>query len=1072
MHEPIGIDIDKPLFSWVFKADKSMKQTQAQIMVGTLPGGNDCWDSGVTQTDRSINIPYAGSPLRPETRYFVTVKTWDENGKLQQAQTFFETGLMNPDIRAWEGAQWIGAPEYYVSSDTLSVFTLETTLCIEEGNRAGVVFGANDARLMDKEKNEYLIAGENYIRYVVDVTSIPAMIEIYRVGYAPEDSKDAPFAAFPAVNVETSEPVITEENRRKSHKLTIEVTGNCAYTYVDGIKVDEEIRMGYMGPQKEPRQLNPLGANDTTTYPRLCDIGYYVGKETKAHFDGLHVRNLRAPKAEIIALDTENGKSLTGECQETVNPSKHSIPMLRRDFAIKAGIRQARLYATARGIYECSINGKRVGDEFFAPGASQFDKHLMYQTYDVTEFLTEGENAIGCTLASGWWCDSITYEIVNYNFWGDKMSFLAKLVVTYEDGSREVFTTNTEQWQYYGEGPYTFAGFFNGEHYDARKAYIYEDYSKPGFKIDGMISPAVIQPVHIDRVGEPGPFSWPELNSQEPEIIGNYNAPVREVEVLTAKSVMEPAKGVFIYDLEQEIAGIPVIKLRGKSGQQVKIRYGEMLYPKLEEYGALAGRMLQINLREASNIDIYTCRGDGVEIYKPKFTFHGFRYIEITGVDTPPALEDVKGVLLSSVGEITGKFECSNPLVNKLVSNVTYSQRCNFISIPTDCPQRNERMGWLGDTHVFCRTATYQSQTKNFYLRNLQAIRDLQEENGRFPNIAPFGGGFGGITYESAMIFMTWELYQQYGDFSVVEEFYDSMDKWMQTLDKAGMPGCLGEFGLGDWLSPDETDLFLVWNAFYYKDAKLMALYAKKMGKEADADRYEKVAEATKVYWNNAFIDPETGMTRGIDEKTNDTQGSYAIALNCGVFAEKWLDSAYENLARKTKECGCTVRTGFFGTGPLNPMLSAGGHADLAQELINQTACPSWLYPVTQGATTVWERWDSFTSERGFGGKNAMNSFNHYSLGCVLSWLYENVLGIQRDENEPGYKHFTLNPEIGGFEYAKGGINTPHGRIESAWERKNGAIRYSCTIPENTTAILKLGEIERELSSGVFEFVC
>lgn len=368
----------------------------------------------------------------------------------------------------------------------------------------------------------------------------------------------------------------------------------------------------------------------------------------------------------------------------------------------------------------------------------------------------------------------------------------------------------------------------------------------------------------------------------------------------------------------------------------------------------------------------------------------------------------------------------------------------------------------------FFRTATYQSQVKNFYLRNLQAMRDLQTESGRLPNIAPFGGGFGGVTYESAMILMTWELWQQYGDFSVVEEFYDAMDRWMSALTAAGMPGNIQEFGLGDWLSPDETDAHLIWNAFHYRNARIMARYAEKLGKTEDAKKYQDMASATRTYWNDTFVDPATGMTRTSSGKINDTQGSYAIALSCGVFYEE--QRAFEHLARKTRECGCTVRTGFFGTGPLNAMLSAGGYHDLAQKMINETSYPSWLYPVTRGATTVWEHWDSYTVANGFGGHNAMNSFNHYSLGCVLSWLYESVLGIKRDESDPGYRHFTLAPEIGGFEFARGGIPTLRGRIESGWEYKDGDVLYHCRVPKNSTATLILGDIKKELGSGEYSF--
>lgn len=1054
---------------------KDTMQKKAQILVGTEDDPAACWDSGILETDCSMGISYEGKSLAPETRYQINIKVWDEAREFAQGKAFFETGMMNCHIDAWEGAAWIGAPEFAVSADNLGVFVLESTFVIEKGNRAGVVFGANDFRLLDKSKNEQMISGENYIRFVLNVEKIPAIVEIYRVGYAPEDRADRQLYEIPAVDVKTGEAVITEENRRCPHKMTIEVEGNGAYTYLDGHKIDETVNETPFGERHEPRQMNPLGAVDVTTFPRLCEIGYYVGEGSEAQFDGIRVRNLRHPCAEILAVDTENGKHIQGEHQETKDPSCHSIPMLRRNFTVNGKVKKARLYATARGIYECSINGKRVSDEYFAPGASQFDKHLMYQTYDVTDWLVQGENGIGCILASGWWSDSFSFRLYNYNYWGDKPSFLGKLVIVYEDGRREVFVTDNTSWDYFGEGPYRYAGFFNGEHFEAEKAYIYEDFSKADFYIGGMKKPEIIKPVFMEeREGIfPGAACWPAMNETEPELVGNYQAPVHEVEVLTAKCMTEPLPGVYIYDLGQEIAGVPRIRFHGKKGQKIILRFGEILYPELEEYKGLWGQMLQANLRDASSTDVYICRGDEEEWYQPRFTFHGYRYVEISGLEKALALEDVKSVLLSSVKKITGEFQCDNELLNRFVKNVCYSQFCNFISIPTDCPQRNERMGWLGDTHIFCRTATYQSDVKNFYLRNLQAMKDMQDKNGRFPSIAPFGGGFGGLTYECAMILMVWELYQQYGDASVVEEYYDSMARWMESIKQAGIPG-MPKLGfnewLGDWLAPKPADDYLIWNAFHYRNAHLMERFALLLGKDSDATRYREEASRIKDYWNETFVEKETGRTQNSDGTLCDVQGSYSIALNCGVFAEEYVKRAYAHLARTTEEGNYTIQSGFFGTGPLNPMLSKGGYPEIAQKTITQTVCPSWLYPVTQGATTIWERWNSFTRENGFGGNNSMNSFNHYSLGSVLSWLYENTLGIQRDEEHPGYKHFTLKPEMGTFGFAKGGIETPHGRIESSWEKTKMGYCYRCTIPVNTKATVVLGENTQELGSGTYTF--
>lgn len=1065
---PMGLDDPNPLFSWKFESAEAMKQTKARIMVGLHPEGAEFWDSGERITDRSIGIRYEGLPLQGETQYYVTLLTWNQAGTCCKKTSKFETGIMNPHIDAWEGAQWIGAPEYAVCADAMSVFTIESRFKILEGNRAGIVFGANDPRLLNRNRNESLLEGENYIRYVLNLDSSPASIEIYRVGYAPEDREAEPFAVFPAVDAENGSEVITEEKKDLPHTLKVVVTGNCAFTWLDGILVDRIERSWYFGTISAGRQLNPLGSQDITTFPHLCSIGCYAGAGTKVHFDGLRVFHNRKPHAKIVDWKSE-GLVLSGESQVLHDPSCHALPMLRREFSVKNGLKRARLYATARGIYECRINGGRVDDAYFAPGASQFDKHLLYQTYDVTEQLHEGENAMGCILASGWWSDAQTYTLENYNFWGDRMSFLSKLVLEYADGSRETVVSSPENWQYYGEGPYRYAGFFHGETFDARKGYLLRAFFMPGFAAGGCKQPEVICPVAIETNYPDAPIPWATVNETEPELIGHFQAPVLQTEILMAKGMSEPAPGVFIYDLGQEIAGVPRLLLHGKEGQKITIRYGEMLYPALEEYGELAGRMLQANLREASNTDEYICCGEGAEVYSPRFTFHGFRYIEITGVEQAPKLEDVQGILLSSVTKLTGKFTCSNELVNKLVSNVGYSQRCNFISIPTDCPQRNERMGWVGDTHVFCRTATYQSDVKNFYIRNLQAMQDLQRADGRLPDIAPVGGGFGGITYESAMVLMVWELYQQYGDEGIIRDFYPSMKKWMDAMDHVGFPGTPWEFGLGDWLAPVETDNHLIWNAFHYRNCVYMARFAEILGSGEDAREYCQKAEEAKEFWNAHFIN-EKGMTCNANGDPCDTQASYAISLSCGVVAEEKRRSFADALARKTKECGCRVQTGFFGTGPLNPMLCEGGYPELALALIQQTGYPSWLYPVTQGATTVWERWDSYTLEKGFGGQNAMNSFNHYSLGSVVSWLYEYVLGIQRDEEAPGYQHFTLHPLIQGFNRASGQIETPFGVVESGWAITGNTLEYRCAIPANAEATLILNGNTRHLSSGKYIF--
>ncbi len=1117
METPLGLDEEKPVFSWLFETESGDRilhheapgefQAKARILAGSAPNANDFWDSGIMETGISTGIKYDGAELPPMTSCYVKVQVCSRDGEWSEASSWFETGLMSGrtqedraacDDSAWRGAKWIGSPEYAIAADTLGAFVLESTFRIEEGGRAGLVFGANDPRLMDRYKNEMLLEGENAIFYLINIASLPASLEIYRYGYSPDDSRERPLYVLPLLDINTGEEVITPENLHSFHTLRIEVEGNGAYTFLDGHPVDESTRRTSDGEVRSPRVLNPLGILDVTTYPRLCSIGYYADEDTAAVFkDGIHVRNLRNPGNEIYVLDKAgirisgkkdnsrertNRESISREgigCgfMQVTDPSCHSVPMLRSRFRVGSRLKKARFYATARGIYSCLLNGKWIDDVYFAPGASQFDRHLMYQTYDLTDALSPGENVIGCILASGWWSDAFSFRVYNTNYWGDKPSFMAMLILTYEDGFEETIVTSPEDWEYYGEGPVRYAGFFNGEYYDARLEGAAADFFA-GKEIGVLKRPEIVTPVFIEeREGIfAGACAWPAVNEREPVITGNYQAPVRAVETFDAKTCTQPRPGVFVYDLGQEIAGVSLITFHEKAGQRITIRYAEMLYPDLERYKGLEGMILQANLRDAASTDVYICSGKPGETFSPRFTFHGYRYIEITGVENPPKTEEVKSLLLSSVPKITGSFECDDPLVNRLVQNVRYSQLCNFISIPTDCPQRNERMGWTGDTQAFCRTANLQSSVKNFYLRNLQAMADLQTEDGRLPCIAPFGGGFGGMTYESSMILIVKELYAHYGDKEIVEKYFPVMDEWMDSMKKIGLPGMPSvsfNAWLGDWLAPNPADPYLIFNAFHYRNAVYMEHFAKLLGRTGKAEEYARLAAEAKEYWNRVFADTNTGMTKNADGSICDVQGSYAIALACHVFDEALEKKAYEHLARKTIEEDYTVGTGFFGTGCLNPMLSAGGYADIAGKTVTNKKCPGWLYPITQGATTIWERWNSFTAEEGFGENNAMNSFNHYSLGSVVGWLYENVLGIRRDDEHPGYSHFILRPETETFSYAKGQIQTPHGIIESSWEHidEENSIRYRCTIPVNTSAELILGKSKMRLGSGTYEFI-
>jgi alpha-L-rhamnosidase len=1088
--EPIGLDIENPNFSWHLTSDGwDVKQSSCRITVVNADNAEEImWDSKRIMSSESTGITYSGKSLAPCQRYRVNLRVWDNKDRIAEYETFFETGFMDASAKAWGDAAWLAAPRFSLNAQNRGVFVIESEFRLDRGSRrAGIIFGAKDFRLFNRLYNEYGLANENYIRYEINVTEIetkPATIDIYRVGYAPGDRADVPFASVIL-------PQITAANAYDFHTLRIEVDGNNAVTYLNGGLIDGKWKE--YGPKKflTGRVLNPRGDNDVLTYPKLCEIGFFAGEDDTAYFKYYSVRNLRTPSAEYIR-ETPGGNlygepgifaggvKCDGDCfvisggQITREPTGVSIPMFRSLFNSPTDkeIKSARLYITARGIYDCAVNGKAVTERLLPPGLTQYDKRMNYQSYDITELVQTGDNGIGVTLASGWWSDSQTFTVKNFNYFGDKEAFICKLVLVYTDKSKEVYVSNTREWKYCGNGPYTYASLFQGEHFDARKKAVYCDYSKPDFDASKWETPVTYAPVPIGETDIWFARAYPAVNQTEPLFEGGYDAPVYAVDTITAKNLIPVEPGCYIYDFGQEMAGVPHINLYGKAGTRVVIRYAEMLYPDMPRYAGKAGTMMVENYRDAGSIDIYICSGkDGGEVYQPKFNFHGYRYIEINGIEKPLALNDVQSIQYSSITDFDGRFTSSNALLDRFAENVKWSQLCNFINIPTDCPQRNERMGWAGDTHVFCRTALHNSNLKLFYERNLQAMADLQDDQGRFPEIAPIGGGFGGITYECASIFVLWELYRQYGDLRPIKKFYPGLKKYMAYMENKGLPGeAAEEIGpLGDWLAPEETDKGMLWNAFYYREADIMSRLATVIGAVEDALEYRGLAERVKQFWNARFIDPITGMTRSMNGEKCDTQCSYALPMEYGVMDE--MGKAAEHLARRTKELGFTVGTGFFGTGLINNALSKSGYIQEAFNLMLQMGFPSWLFPVTQGATTIWEQWDSFSDERGFGNYNTMNSFNHYALGSVLSWMYEWILGIKKHDVCHGYRHFTLQPCIHALDYAEGSVSSPYGIIKSGWRKDGGRFEYRCEIPVNTNATLMLPNAGvMELGSGIYKF--
>lgn len=1121
---PIGIDVVKPRFSWQMTATDGKRgvfQTAYQILV-TDQDGTLTWDSGKNETGVSLGIEYNGIPLKPTTRYNWKVSVWDQSGKRYTDESWFETGLMNPDISAWSGAQWIGggSDDLVLYSHYLSVFTVEYNIQLDSGStstKASFILGANDERLLDKNLNVFGVSSnknEHYIEIELDISHVDgsenglAKLNIYRKGYHPSDSNSKPL-----FSLDIPSESIKLQNKYQSHQVRLEsIFGNFTL-YVNGTRLVSAGSQPSRSFGGGGINVNPAGnGGDYIAFPMLADIGFLINEGQKASFSEVIVRNYRKPsnilfKENLLSqpysgifsdaaanvkgfeiasgayqLDARNGKLLI-----TADPSRNSMPLLRTEFQTKQGsIKKARLYVTARGIYEMYINGKRIGEDYFNPGLTQYNVTHLYQTYDVTEMIKpDSRNAMGAMLGEGWWSGNYTFSGVNWNYFGDRQSLLAKLVITYNDESEEIFTTNERDWKYFNGGPVIYGSLFQGEVYDARKEEDVRGWNMAGYddskwkKVNEVPLSGTAFVGTVTGMGGQGSLNYDHLS-----IVGQIGENARIVTTLKAQSYKEVRPGIFVYDMGQNMVGVPdIIVKNAKGGEKVRLRFAEVLYPELDEYRDKAGMLMLENLRAAHAQDIYFLK-PGDNRIAPRFTFHGYRYVEITGLNEAPLPDAVKGNVISSIHNLTAEYKTSNQKVNRLWQNIVWSQLGNFLSIPTDCPQRNERMGWSGDINVYSRTATYIANIDQFFRRHMIAMRNTQNERGRFGDVAPVGGGFGGLLWGSAGITLPWEVYQQYGDVSLLRENYEAMAKYIDFLATTinRETGITSEAVLGDWLGPqnNQTGSAILVTAYHVYILEIMQKVAEVLGLSSDVEKWQAMHKERKEFFNKKFVD-ENHRTMGLiggsfgarnqgvqpELRQVDTQSSYAVGLALDAFNDENKPFAVRYLAeacsRQNKDDAGEIRpayslmTGFIGTAWICKALSDNNYSDIAYKMVQQTSYPSWLYPVEQGATTIWERLNSFTVEKGFGGNNSMNSFNHYSFGAVGQWMIAYSLGIQRDE--PGFRKFILRPEpdpTGQMTYAEGYYDSMYGRIESRWKLLNGKMSYKAVVPANTSAKLYL----------------
>lgn len=1037
MQTPVGIDVKQPQFGWQMKSDRYGAEQKAYRLVvsdseDNLNRGNYVYDSGKTNSGLSVGIKYAGAALKPATRYYWRVTVTDEKKKeIDSPVSWFETGLLGSQ---WDNAQWISSPRTQVSPYR-SDFVLEYDVKnVGKPGPSTFVYGAKGA--------------DSYCYITID-TRKPARLVAGAVLY----KKKVEYQNIDISNIITSQALT-------NHHVRMVVHGGGDYNLqiqIDGKQVKSKEGKNDFGVNC---MRDSVGRSDCHLY----DIGYVQQLGFDAQFSGISVSDTKWDV--LLASDPKtynaegNGKLNTWTFNEEIN-----APMMRNVVNIAKKVKSARLYATARGFYNFYINGKKAGDAYMAPGWTDFRHRIMYDTYDVTSMLTDGKNALTIELGNGWFCSNWGWTGSGWSDqYGFKPSAMAMLKVTYEDGSSESFVTNRD-WKVSDNGPLFVDNLYHGVIYDARR------------EINGWkeVSFDDSKWQHADVLAAP---------DKNVEIQGYVGMKIKNNITLKAKSVKKIG-GRYIFDMGQNFAGVPRLKnLHGKKGQQIVIRYAEMLFPDKApenprppltkaDYERNRGNMYMDNYRSAISTDFYTFKGDAAgETFEPPFTQHGYRYISIDGLDTAPVLSDVEGIVLESIGEQFSHYESANADINQLFNNIVWGQRSNFLAVPTDCPQRDERLGWTGDANVFCRTATYNMMTEPFYKRWFYTVRDQKSSNGDTGGYYPcFGNTMNGADnanieaaagrgtgWSDFTVIIPWQMYQQYGDKEFIREHYQSMKNFMNYLESKAKNYIAPDATYwGDWVAPVPTNISLLSTAYMGYDARIMSVMAKALGYDADAEHYEKLYKNVSDAFVKTFFDEEGFTVMNDGKKTRiNTQTSYILPLEFLILPQEIKQKATEHLCNKIKEDGNRLQTGFLGTPYILNVLSNNGHSDLAYTLYTQTEYPSWLFPVKQGATTMWERWNSYTIKEGFGDVG-MNSFNHYAYGAVEEWIMSHNLGIQRDENNPAYKHILIEPEINSdFKNVKGGFRSVYGDIESEWNVTASGAEISFSIPANTTATFSL----------------
>ncbi|TFD61282.1 alpha-L-rhamnosidase [Cryobacterium sp. Hh7] len=743
-------------------------------------------------------------------------------------------------------------------------------------------------------------------------------------------------------------------------------------------------------------------------------------------------------EAGLLAPGDWSAEAIGADWAEPEDKDLRRPPLVRHEFNLDKPIAKARLYASAHGVYELELNGERVGVDALNPGWTVYDARLRYHTYDVTALVMEGANAIGGWLGDGWYRGRLgfSHHGPNHDCYGSDLSLIAQLEVEFEDGTTATVATDGA-WKA-GVGPIVKSGLYDGETYDARDEQ--DGWSSAGFDESRWTAAAVHPANHASLIAPEGP-------------------PVRCTDDIVPVELLRTPSGRTVLDFGQNFAGRVRIDVEGERGTTVTIRTAEVV-----EDGEIYTR----TLRGAKSTDVYTLRGDGREVWEPRFTIHGFRYADVEGwpgnIETDVAAGRIVGRVYHSDMERTGWFDSSNPLVNRLHENVLWSMRSNFVDVPTDCPQRDERLGWTGDIQVFAPTASFLFDASGFLSSWLKDLAVEQKRAGTVPWYVPVipGGPMWtpirpGAVWGDVAVLCPWTLYERFGDDGVLAEQYESAKAWVDQVNSLAGPDHLWNegFQLGDWLDPAappddpadaRTDKYLVATAYFAWSTARLADTAEVIGKADDARHYRELAGAVRDAFVKEYWLPEASRL------TSDAQTAYALAIQFKLLDRQDALAAGERMAELVAEDHNRIATGFAGVNLVSDALSSTGQSDAAYDLLLERECPSWLYMVDQGATTIWERWDSRMPD-GNVNPGRMTSFNHYALGSVADWMHRVVAGIE--PTSPGYRTIRFAPRPGGdFTSASAAHETPYGRASIAWTLDGETLSVTVDVPTGTTAVV------------------